>query len=233
MVGAKSEMLTRRCASSSEAGAGERSPLAGAGRCVRERGDDPRGTFGALSKCPGPIALHGSPQRAVTRCAGPSTQRRPSLWAAHAAARMRARARAHRGVGQHRAAPQPQRHRDRGRAVADVGQLAPRPHDHHCAARLAPVPPLQKRADLTWRLRRRVRRTPSLSRAESVPVQRHLARRCRRHPAAWAPRRTARIDPRRRLLPRLDVEIEVDDMTLVLGVVVQLLLRRGLGRAVR
>jgi len=108
-----------------------------------------------------------------------------------------------------------------------------RSHDHNRAARLAPVPPLQQRADLTLRLRRRVRRTPSLSRAKSVPVQRHLARRCRRHPAAWAARRTARIDPRRRLLPRLDVEIEVDDMTLVLGVVVQLLLRRGLGRAVR
>lgn len=233
MVGAKSEMLTRRCTSSSEAGARESSTLVGAGRCIRERDDDPRGTFGALPKCPGPIAARAPPQRAVTRCAGPSTQRRPSLWAAHAATRMRARARAHRGVGQHRAAPQPQRHRDRGRAVADVGQLATRPHDHHRAARLAPVPPLQQRADLTSRLRRRVRRAPSLPRTKSVAVQRHLAR-CRRCRAApRTARRTAHIDPRRRLLPRLDVEIEVNDMTLVLGVVVQLLLRRGLGRAVR
>ena len=113
-------------------------------------------------------------------------------------------------------------------------QLAARPHHHHRAALLALVAPLLQLPDLRRCLRLGISRPPSLSFAHAVPVQHHLAaRRPRRRRADRTPRRPTGVDLRRRLLPGLDVEIEVDDMTLALGVVaLQRCLRRRLGRAV-
>ncbi len=205
-----------------------------ADRDVGERDDHQRCSLGALPQCPVRLGVHAPPQRAVTRRAGPSAQRRPPLGPAHASRRPRTRARLRRGVGQHRAAPQLQRERDRRRGVATMRELAARPHRHHRPARAASVAPLQQRAQHASAPGLGVRGAPPLPRPQAVAAKHHLpGRRQRRHPAAWASRWPTRIDPRWRLLPGLDVEIEVNDMTLVLGVDgLHLLLRRGLGRAV-
>ena len=235
MVGAKSQMLTRRWASSGVHDTGEDPAMRRADRTVGERRDHQGSSRCTLPECPVRLTAHARPQRTITGRASPSPQRRPSLGPTQAQRLPRTRARLHGRVGQQRAAPEQQRQHDRRRRVATVWQLAARPHHDHCATLLALVAPLQQRADLGSGLRFSIRWAPALSFAHAVPVQHHLAaRRPRRCRADRAPRRPTCVDLGRRLLPGLDVEIEVDHMTLALGVVVsQRRLRRRLGRAVR
>lgn len=234
MVGAKSETLMRRCASSRVHDTGEYPAMQRADRAVGERRDHHGGSRCTLPKCPARLAVHTRPQRSVTRRARPSAQRRPALGTTHAAWARRTRARLHRGVGQQRASPKPQRQHDRRRRVAPMRQLAARTHHHHRATLLALVASLLQLPDLRRCLRLGISRAPALSFAQAMPVQHHLAaRRPRRRRADRAPRRPTCVNLGRRLLPGLDVEIEVDDMTLALGVVaLQRCLRRRLGRAV-
>jgi len=234
MVGADSPVVAARCASSGVHDSGEDPMPRRADRDVGEALDHPCRSFSALPQRPARVAAYARPQRARSRRLRPPSQRRPSLRPAQLARRPRTRLRAHLVIAQQLARPQPQREHDRGRGVATVRELALRAHHHDRFAVRASVASLREHADGRPRCQLRISRAPALPRTKTVALHDYLPRRGdRRHAAQRAARGPRLLHARRRSLPRLDVEIEVDDMTLALGVVLQSTAPPGLGRAVQ
>ena len=225
MVGADFLSFTGRWPSPSEGGSGKNPSSIGVGN----DGDDASGSLGALTKCPAHVTADAGPQLSIAGGRRPPPQCRPPLGPAQSRLRMNADPLTHLCVGERVAGPQPQRQGDRGRRVAFPRKRAAWPHDDDRAALAAPVAPLRQLADLRCSVVSV--RSPSLSNAHPMAVQDHAS--VGTHPGRVAPRTSLRphiAHVRRRFLPRLDVDPNLDDTGCALGVLFQDLDPPGSGR---
>jgi len=230
VVGRNFLSVSRRWPSLSEGSPGE-DPLEWVvEQDVCEGRHGPSCSLGACSK--GPLALdsYGPPELAGSNGRCPSAQRRPALWSAQSSCRPHGDLGANDCVRELLHAPEPHGHRDRSGTIPLPGKDAAGSNDDDRPAVLAGVAPLLHAKDS--RTARGMRRTPDLPAARSVAVKNdQTARRDPWSEADRTARRSQLTNSRQRLLPRLDLDVDLDDTSRVLGALFHSGVRRGPGEA--